>query len=310
MSYCFKPHHPLARDARAIIARQLARAERELVTVGDARSDRAVHDARRHLKKILALLRLLKPVLGRDFERASRPVRRASAMLAPVADAEALVGATGVLGVRQRQPAIAQARQTIQEALRAHEADTGRRANFQRLLPRVLRLLAVERPRLDAWSLDVDGFDAIAPGLERSVRRTQQAMVRAARHPRAGAFHAWRRRVKDLWFQVRLVERRCGFGLDASRRALEALDGLLGRYHNMVLLERVLVRHPCLSRNDTADCLRTIHRRRRALGRRALSLGVAVLHDSPETFVARVRHLWRTAPAAASRASSVSCPSA
>ncbi len=299
VAYAFKPHHTLARDVRAIVCRQIDRAEHELIAIGDARSDRALHDARRHLKKILALLRLVKPAIAQEYSRFSGPVRRACLMLAPLADAEALVG-TASGQAASRHPGIdAASASAVRAALRRQQADADRKAAFRRVRTRAARLLALERSRVERWAAPLGGFESLAPGLARSMRRTRRAMARADSCRRQEAFHTWRRRVKDLWFQVRLVEGCCPHRLLPMRRRLERLDGLLGDYHNIVLLEAFLREGSCLAREDTARCLRNLRQRRTRLGHRALALGTVVLRDRPGAFVQWVASRWQAHPRAA-----------
>jgi CHAD domain-containing protein len=142
------------------------------------------------------------------------------------------------------------------------------------------------------WKLSADGFRAIAPGLKDSVRRARSGMVAAWLHPTAANHHSWRRHVKNHWFHVRLLEARCGNRLQPYQRQLEALDGALGEYHNLVLLHEVLVSDSTLSRKEVARCLRIVERYQQALRRNAQVLGMRVYNEKPRRFVRRVKHLW------------------
>jgi hypothetical protein len=121
-------------------------------------------------------------------------------------------------------------------------------------------------------------------------------MAAAWKHPTAEHHHAWRRWVKDHWFHVRLLEGPCGGHLLPVQRRLEALDGVLGEYHNLVLLREVLVSDGALSRREVAQCLRVVGRYQRALRQHAQILGVRIYSEKPRRFVRRVRELWQSTP--------------
>ena len=158
--------------------------------------------------------------------------------------------------------------------------------------------------RVKSWKLSEDGFRAIAPGLKDSVRRAREGMVTAWLHPNASNHHTWRRHVKNHWFHVRLLQGRCNGGLQPYQHQLEALDGVLGEYHNVVLLREVLVTDQFVSREETARCLRVVAQYQRVLRRHAEALGVRIYSERPRRFVRRVRTLWRNAPRGGRGASS------
>jgi len=116
--------------------------------------------------------------------------------------------------------------------------------------------------------------------------------------PKPSHFHTWRRYVKDHWFHIRLLEGRCGYHLVAYERRIEALDGILGEYHNVILLRDLLVTDRSLPRDESARCLRVVARYQRVLRRHAEILGARIYTERPRRFVRRVRHLWRDAPPA------------
>ena len=147
--------------------------------------------------------------------------------------------------------------------------------------------------------MTAQGFRAIGPGLEESYRRARQMMIVAWSKPKPSHFHVWRRYVKDHWFHVRLLEGRCGYHLVGYERRIEALDGVLGEYHNVILLRDLLVTDIHLSREETARCLRVIARYQRLLRRHAELLGVGIYTERPRRFVRRIRRLWETNAASA-----------
>lgn len=297
MSYCLKPGRSISSEVRRIVDKQLALAIDELHGRAAPPNDEAIHEARRHVKKVRAIIRLVKPALGDAYDAINGRMRFANRMLAPIADAEGSVHTLARLNKRCRtrlaRPTLAAVRAVLLERL----ARIDREAERDRVLPKVASVLRAERARFGAWTSDAHGFDVIAPGLERTVRRARKAMARAAVQPTADNYHLWRRRVKDLWFQVRLVERRCGNKLRRDQRRLEALDGCLGEYHNLVLLEDVLVAEPVLSRQETARCLHLLRRNQAALRDRALALGRRVTNEKPRRLVHRIERLWRSAKA-------------
>jgi hypothetical protein len=285
----------LSAELRRIAGKQLTLAIRELRSVGDPQRDDAVHEARRHVKKTRALLRLLQSALGDSFRASNRRLRLASRLLAPIADGEAVVDTVDRIGARYRRGVPRATVAALRSALLEREARIDRKATRDRSLKRAADLLRAERRHIAGATLNARGFDAIAPGLERSVRRLRHTAARAHGEPSADAYHRWRRRAKDVWLQARLLEGRCARTLLADEKRLDALDGCLGEHHNVVLLERILIAEPLLSRRRTAQWLRILRRYRATLRRRAAALARTVDEEKPRAFVRRVRRLWRKA---------------
>jgi CHAD domain-containing protein len=284
------------REMQRVADTQLVLALRQLHTIGTRGGDRAVHEARRHVRRVRAMLRLVRPTLGDAYVRANRRLRRAHHLLAPIADAEALVDRQrDVAGwLDGRVPASILA--AVRSSLTRHAAAVDRRASFERVLHRAGRLLRAERLAIDEWTLAARGVGAIGPGLERTVRDTRHAMHTALQRPTAAHYHAWRRRVKDLRLQVHLLSLRCGGRLGEEERRLTALDACLGEYHDLVLLEHLLMTEVDVSRSAAAVCLRVLRQRQALLRENAARLGPLALSEGPRAFVRHVGRLWRTPP--------------
>ncbi len=291
MAFRLKPGASISADVRRIVLRQLETAISELHTVGDPQSDEALHDARRRVKKIRAIIRLVQPVLDKPYRTVDDDLSKVSRLLAPVADGQSILQTLDELARRYRRSL---PRHTM-EAARQGVIRNGKRADRQAQERNVVELakgtLRRERKRIKRWHLS-EGFEAIAPGLEESYRRARRMMIVAWDKPKPSNFHTWRRFVKDHWFHVRLLQHRCGDHLLGDERRIEALDGILGEYHNLILLRDVLVRDTALSRNEIARCLRIVNRYQRLLRRHAETIGVRVYTERPRRFVSRVRRLW------------------
>jgi CHAD domain-containing protein len=292
VSYEFKPGRSISSEVTRLVDKQLALAVAELRSLGNPRSDAAIHEARRHVKKVRAALKLVQPALGDAYYPANTRMRLVSRMLAPIADGEAVVDTIARLKKRYGSQLPPRTVASMRAALVERSIRIDRKAELDRVLPRAGSILSRQRRRTGTLRLNAHGFRAVAAGLEASSRRARRAMRRAGVQPTAESYHVWRQRVKDLWLQVRLVDERCGHRLDSDQRQLEILDGYLGEHHNVMLLEQVLTREAIVSREQTARCLRVLRQYQAELRDRAHALGIRILEEKPRQFVRRVRRLW------------------
>ena len=89
MLYRLRAGEPVAAEVRRIATEELLAAISELRSVGDEKADRAVHRARRHIKKTHALFRLVRPALTHRHRASHKRLNLLEQRLARVADAEA-----------------------------------------------------------------------------------------------------------------------------------------------------------------------------------------------------------------------------
>jgi CHAD domain-containing protein len=300
MAFRLKQGAPVSDEVRRIVLRQLEVAISELHTVGDPQSDEAVHDARRRVKKIRAIIRLVRPVLDKDARAVDHDLSTVSRLLAPVADGQGVIETLDELARRYGKVI---PKPTL-EAARARVVRNSQRADRKATTNGAIELargtLRSERKRIKHWRVGAEGFGAIASGLEESYRRARRMMIVAWSRPKPSHFHSWRRYVKDHWFHVRLLEGRCGYHLVTYERRIEALDGILGEYHNLVLLQHVLVSDRLVAPAAIVPCLRAVSRYKRVLRQQAQSLGARIYSEKPHGFVRRIKHLWGSLPPARS----------
>jgi len=272
---------------------------------GGAPSEKGVHEARKALKRLRALLRLLRGELGeRAYARESATLREIARRLSEARDAAVMLATLDALITRHprrlgRRGGVRELRRRLaaeHERLRQQTlADAATRAE-------VLGELHAFRWRVAAWSLPASpGLELVGDDLARLYRQGRKRYRRAARDKgnRMIAMHQWRKRVKDLRYAVEMLDRR---GSEQRLRKLSSsadeLSELLGDEHDLaVFAERLRAGARRHGRDQTWKCgrgtrkvlLRAIAARRRVLRKRALRQGRRLFREKPKQLVRRVR---------------------
>jgi hypothetical protein len=155
--------------------------------------------------------------------------------------------------------------------------------------------LQAARKRTRKWPLQIDGFPAIAQGLEVTFGRGQRALERVKKRPRPENYHDWRKRVKDHWYHIRLLEDLWTDVMKAYEKSLKDLETWLGDDHNLVLLRERIVAEPDFygKENDVDLLLGLIDKYQKELRESALSLGQRVYEEKPRQFRKRMKGLWQ-----------------
>jgi CYTH domain-containing protein/CHAD domain-containing protein len=282
---------------RRVAAGQIEEILERLESRADEDFGKAVHESRKSLKRLRAVIRLVRGDLGDDvYRRENATFRDIGRELSGPRDAEVLIqaldalvecypdelGAAGLAGFRAGLV-------SSYEALRA-ELGAGR----SQLAELEAELRAAEQ-RLAGWPFEHSGFAAVAPGLERAYRRGRRAYRQAASEPSAENLHDWRKRVKDLWYSLQLLEDADPKRMKKLATTAHDLSELLGDDHDLVVLEERAV----ASSGDFPDSaspmlLRVMSERRRGeLQARAFSIGKPFYKQPPSRFVRDVERGWR-----------------
>lgn len=274
---------------------------------GNAPGEKAVHETRKALKRLRALLRLLEGELGEQtFARENAALRDAARRLAGARDAEVMLGTLDALIERHprklaRRGGVMKLRRRL---LAEHERMELRTLGDPATRAQVLAELRAFRERVATWRLpDRDGIELVEPGLLRLYKQGRSRYRYAARRKGKDvrAMHEWRKRVKDLRYAAEMLERQ-----SLARRA-DKLGEELGEDHDLAVLAdwirvygkwgrrkgRGRRKSPWLGRGTRKILLKLIARRRRELRRRALRGGARLYRRSPKTFMRRIHAAHR-----------------
>lgn len=297
MAYTLSPGRPVQAEVRRNLDTQLRLAAAALREVRGPADATHVCEARRHVKRARALVGLVWPVTHRGGHAMEQRLRQIARMLGPISDGAAIVETFRALRPALRGLVPPRDLAAMQSNLVEREAWVDHTARIEHVAREAIAGLRRARGRVRRLALDARGWEAVAPGLEAIVRASKRAMREAASTADTEPYHAWRRRVKAHWLALRLVEGGCGRRLAVERRRVEALDGLLGDFHNGAILQDVLVAERIGSRRATAACLRVLRRRDAELRRDAMTLGLDVYQERAPEAVTRIGVHWRAAQA-------------
>jgi len=280
----------LLRIVRSVSQASVARIQR---TSEDRES--AVHDTRLAIKQLRALLRLVRPHLtGKFFDAEDVRLRDAARRLAPLRDVDvARRTIKTILGkVKHRKDG-----EAFERALDGfnQEPAVGNQPSAEQATRLAVQALEACAENWAEFPLSRDGWGIIEPGLRAMYRQNRKWMNRAVECGDDAAFHGWRKRVKYLGYQFRVILPLWPGKIGKMEKVLDELQELLGADHDLVILKGLLHRHPARfgGRARTERALGYLGRRSRRLRERSRRLGQDVFHDTPGKLMGKLRAHWK-----------------
>ncbi|MFN3911324.1 CHAD domain-containing protein [Hyphomonas sp.] len=246
---------------------------------------RKVHEGRKATKRLRALLRLVSPVFPGAAEEIAA-LRTAASELSALRDTGALLEAIDGLDLPGDLSG------TLRTALAARPAASA--AAHRRLLAAFAAAMDAAAQRAESWTLDKEGWNALAPGLTRAHRRLRKARAEARRAGHEDPVHDLRKRAKDHWYQTLLLRGAFPDVMNGYAEAGEHLCEDLGRWRDLGLLETAVggLSARKLAAADAETVLTVIASARRRALRRAFRTAGRLLAESPDAYAARLKAWW------------------
>lgn len=296
MSFRLDLHRPVPDAVRAVAQERLERVIDELSGDGASDPGKAVHEARKDLKRLRSLVRLLRPGLStKRYRREADALREVSRALGARREAVALVETVDALHAH----AVGQVPAATFDGLRdALESRATAAQDAQDTAAELAALRAVA-DRVGAGKLDVADRETLVAGLVRSYSRGLEARAAAGDDPRGDLLHEWRKRVKDLWYQQALIGDAWPAVLGAQAQEAKDLSQLLGDDHDLWELEALLRDPDGPARQvpaDTDALLPLVAERRAELQAAARAAGARVFAETPKAFGRRIRAYLQAPP--------------
>jgi len=295
MSYMLLAGESTAAGIKRVIREELESAAAQLGQEDVENRDEAIHEARKSIKKSRAALRLVEEELGETFDHENRRLRDVGRKLASFRDAAAAIEIfDSVVAGMEDHPGKA-ALSSIRRVLNQHKQRSEQGTRLVGVLGRLVTLLGAMNKRVEEWPLEADGFPVIAKGLERTFRRGRTAMATAHEEASPLDYHDWRKRVKDHWYQLILLENLWTHKMRGQVKTLKELETCLGDDHDLVLLlEKLNSTRAEYDPKDLESFETAAGHHQKELRQRAAVLGREIYHERPADFVQRVGKRWNT----------------
>ena len=281
-AYRLRQDEPLPDEIARVARGRIDHALDELRGKTDSTPEEAVHEARKDMKKLRALLRLVRGELGKStFARENACFRDAARELSGTRDSDVMLetlrrstcppGSAGSSARRCRRSSRATARVDRERAARG-----------------AIAILKEARGRVDAWPLEHDSFEALAGGLRRAYRRGRRDFEAARAEPDTEGLHEWRKRAKELWYHHTLLRELWPAAMNVVGDEAHELSDRLGDDHDLAVLAAWLGEHA----EPGAVVLDAVESRREALQAAAFELGARLYAEKPGAYVRRLGRLW------------------
>ena len=296
MAFAIRHHEPLDVAVHRVVFEQLDGALEKLRTdTGEV--DKNIHEVRKHMKRLRAVLRMIRWELGEEtFRKENACFRDAARELASARAAAAMLGSFDTLAK--------EAAGERTEALRKELTSSRGRAVESALEVRcatAIAMLEASRRRSEKWQFRRADWDVVSTGFRRTYGRAVRGLRKARAKPTTRHFHDWRKWTKHHFYQVQLFEPTWPSVLSVRRRELKDLSELLGDEHDLADLRGALLSGSLDLSLDPAlpPLLSRLDRRRETLRAEALRAGRRLFAEAPRAIDRRFAayfKVWDSAP--------------
>jgi CHAD domain-containing protein len=291
-SYRLKTEEAPAEGVRRIALGRIGKALERLKGVEGDELAAAIHGARKNLKKLRGVLRLVRDELGRKtFKAENRRYRDAGRLLSGSRDAE--VKLQTLLALRHRFEDLPENAVERWEGALETERDelaAAMRGESEGRIGQAIDAIEAGRDAIGRWPLRTDSWALVGPGLSTSYKDGRKAMKRVLTDSSAENVHEWRKRAKDLWYQLQIVRDAWPQPLGATVDQADELADLLGDHHDLALLADDLQARDDLG--DRGAFENAIAKRQHELLEAALGIGRRLYAEKPKAFRRRLERYW------------------
>jgi CHAD domain-containing protein len=266
----------------------------DCITVPGERSEQEegeyIHNIRTTIKRLRALLRLIRPVAGETFfNRENARLRKAGQRLSVARDAEVARVTLKNLSVSGKPE-----KKAVAAALAGLENKAESRTDLEEALSQTKQDLQETKRNLQELRLDNGEWEVVGTGLQDVYRQSRKRMNTALQDRGDESFHKWRIRVKNLFYELQLLEPFWPKRMDKMTARLSKLQDKIGLDHDIAVLKASLRKTPeKFGGTETVDrVIRCLEEKSQKLRSAAEPLGEKIFTEKPGQFARKLGRHW------------------
>ncbi|TVQ06919.1 MAG: CHAD domain-containing protein [Leptolyngbya sp. DLM2.Bin27] len=298
MAYQFFTDDSVEANVQRILSEQLDKAIEQLSDNFSQSPEKAIHKARKHLKKGRSVLRLVRKSLGKKtYSRENACLRDVGRSLAPLRDGavypDTLTTLLETYGLTIENNGFADLQTSL---VNRYQRQLTELCDRDQLIAPVIGNLKDSKARLSQIALKQSGWQALSKGWQNIYRQGQERFELAYAEGDDEAFHEWRKRVKDLWYDTCLLESLWPPIMGAYASEAHHLSELLGDDHDIAALRQFLstpAEEVAIKAEHRLLLLPLMKHRQDKLHLQAQALGYKLYGERPKAFIHRLASYWQ-----------------
>jgi CHAD domain-containing protein len=288
MGFRLKLREPLPDGLKRVFHEQI-QAALELCRHPAKQRGVTVHEVRKHLKKLRAAMRLAIGEVGKNrHTQEDRCVRKIGRLVSDLRDAQVRLQTLIQLRDDTAKGSDESPFARTEELLSLErESFSAAFAGWQ--MQAIPQLERVEE-RLLKWPVEGLTWKQICGAVGKIYKRGQRGLAKTIKDMVPENFHAWRKRVKDLWYQLRILQPLNRVVLEEMAHDAEVLGELLGLEHDLDFLLARLEKESGdeALHDELARLQKLIRKRGKQLRTNALELGRRFYAEPSKAFAKRI----------------------
>lgn len=252
-----------------------------------------LHQIRLAIKKLRAMLRLVRPAAGKSFcQERDRQLRSAAKLLSVARDAsvapKTLRWAEKKVCRKKHRHTFKIVRQRFHPQVNPMRDYASRRAAAVKVIETTV---CETEQALQPWRQGGPGWEVLETSWIRQYRKNQSWMRRAFESGRDKDFHQWRKHVKYFFYQTQLLSAARAGTTAKSMHRLDRLQEQLGRYHDLTVLKDLLLKNPAEygGKKPVRDVAHQIDQQKKRFRKHCQKLGKKLFSSFPPRFALGAR---------------------